>query len=62
MGGRSGEGPGQLDGWSNDYMDYTGLAYYGGYFFAARANNSDTLHNNPDSTNHMDIYVAKVRY
>jgi hypothetical protein len=45
-----------------DYYDYTGLAYYGGYFYSAWADNSNATGNNPDSTAGMDIYVAKVRY
>jgi hypothetical protein len=49
-------------GSSNDYSDYTGLAYYGGYLYAAWADNSNTTTNNPNNNCGMDIYVAKVRY
>jgi hypothetical protein len=42
-----------------DYSDYTGLAFYGGYFYSAWADNSNT-NTTPDGL--MDIYVAKVRY
>jgi hypothetical protein len=45
-----------------DYFDYTGLAFYGGYFYSAWADNSNTTTNNPDGTCGMDIYVAKTRY
>jgi hypothetical protein len=44
------------------YFDYTGLAFYGGYFYSAWADNSNTTTNNPDVTSGMDIYVAKARY
>jgi hypothetical protein len=44
------------------YWDYTGLAFYGGYFYSAWADNSNTTTNNPDVTSGMDIYVAKARY
>jgi hypothetical protein len=46
----------------NDYYDYTGLAFYGGYFYSGWADNSNTTTNKPDATCGMDIYVAKVRY
>ena len=51
-----------------DYFDYTGLAYYGGYFYPAWADNSISTGNNPDCppynnpTWQMDIYVARVKY
>jgi hypothetical protein len=45
---------------NNNYFEYSGLAYYGGYFFAAWADNSNTTGGNPDGQ--MDIYVAKVKY
>lgn len=45
-----------------DYFDYTGLAYFGGYFYAAWADNSNSTGDNPDGTSEMDIYVAKVPY
>jgi len=49
-----------------DYYDYTGLAYYGGYFYSAWADNSNNPTGNPDVTNNvvygMDIFVGKVRY
>ena len=49
-----------------DYLDYTGLAYYGGYFYPAWTDNSNSpgAGTNPDwnTTKEMDIYVAKVRY
>ncbi len=44
-----------------DYYDYTGLAYWGGYFYSAWADNSNTLGDNLDMIL-MDIYVAKVKY
>ena len=40
----------------NQYFDFTGLAYYGGVFYPAWADNSSS------SDGHMDIYVAKVPY
>jgi hypothetical protein len=64
--------PGQSDvtlpednGWVCDYCDYTGLAFYGGYFYPAWADNSNATGGNPDSNNGtggMDIYVGRVRY
>jgi hypothetical protein len=47
-----------------DYLDYTGLAYYGGYFYPAWTDNSNDLGagSNPDGTKERDIYVAKVQY
>jgi hypothetical protein len=45
-----------------DYFDYTGLAFYGGYFYSAWADNSSSTPNNPDGSCGMDVYVAKVRY
>jgi hypothetical protein len=47
-----------------DYFDYSGLTYYGGYFYLAWADNSNSTGNNPDTStnNAMDINVAKVRY
>ena len=45
-----------------DYWDYSGLAYHGGYFYPAWADNSNATGGNPDGTLQMDIYVAKVRY
>ncbi len=45
-----------------DYFDYTGLAYYGGYFYSAWADNSTNAPGNPDGTCGMDISVAKVKY
>jgi hypothetical protein len=45
-----------------DYLDYTGLAFYGGYFYPAWADNSNTTGGNPNGTGQMDIYVARVRY
>jgi hypothetical protein len=52
------------DDWHQEYMDYTGLAYYGGYFYPAWADNSnsDANRDNLDSTGEMDIYVARVQY
>ena len=55
------------DSWNQNYLDYTGLAYYGGYFYPAWADNSNdpTAGSNPDFPNglkEMDIYVAKVQY
>jgi hypothetical protein len=52
------------DDWNSNYFDYTGLAYYGGYFYAAWADNSnsDGNNDNKDGTGEMDIYVAKVQY
>jgi hypothetical protein len=51
-------------GWpaSLEYFDYTGLAFYGGYFYSAWANNSNSTGGNPDVTCGMDIYVVRVRY
>ncbi len=52
----------------DDYYDYTGLAYYGGYFYPAWADNSTSTGDNPDCPPHnnptwqMDIYVARVKY
>jgi hypothetical protein len=47
-----------------DYFDYTGFAYYGGYFYLAWVDNSNSTGNNPDTStnNAMDINVPKVRY
>ena len=48
-----------------DYFDYTGLAYYGGSFYSAWADNSDSSgagNDNPDVSAGMDVYVAKVEY
>jgi hypothetical protein len=47
-----------------NYYDYTGLTYYGGYFYPAWADNSNVTGNNPDgsSNNGMDVYVAKVHF
>ena len=45
-----------------DYFDYTGLAYYGGYFYSAWADNSNSTGNNPDGTSKLDIYVVKFSY
>jgi hypothetical protein len=39
------------------YFDYTELAYYGGFFYPAWADNSSS-----GSDGHMDIYIARVRY
>ena len=47
---------------SDDYWDYTGLAYYGGYFYPVWADNSNGAGGNPDGTKEMDIYVARVHY
>ncbi len=47
---------------NNDYFDYTGLAFYGGYSYSAWAHNSTSIPGNPDGTCGMDIYVAKVQY
>jgi hypothetical protein len=50
--------------WGWDYFDYTGLAYYGGYFYPAWADNSNTTGDNQDfpNGNEMEIYVARVQY
>jgi hypothetical protein len=45
-----------------DYYDYTGLAFYGGYFYSAWADNSTNAPGNPDATCGMDIIVAKIKY
>ncbi len=45
-----------------DYYDYTGLAYYGGYFYSAWADNSNNPPYNKDGTNGMDILVSRVKY
>jgi hypothetical protein len=46
-----------------NYYDYTGLAYYGGYFYSAWADNSDSTGGNPAGAHSdMDIYVVKFRY
>jgi hypothetical protein len=55
------------DQWQQNYFDYTGLAYYGGYFYPAWADNSNdpSAGRNPDFPNgykEMDVYVAKVQY
>jgi hypothetical protein len=51
-------------GWNGqfDYYDYTGLAYYGGFFYSAWADNSNQPANNPDGTCGMDIFVVRVQY
>jgi hypothetical protein len=44
-----------------DYGDYEGLAFYGGNFFYAWADNSNSTGDNPDGKLHqLDIYTAKV--
>ncbi|HZR19299.1 MAG TPA: sialidase family protein [Verrucomicrobiae bacterium] len=51
--------------WAQDYLDYTGLAYYGGYFYSAWADNSNTTADNQDflqGNNEMEIYMGKVGY
>ncbi len=51
-----------------DHYDYTGLAYCGGYFYPAWADNSTSTGDNPDCppynnpTWQMDIYVERVKY
>jgi hypothetical protein len=47
-----------------DYWDYTGMAYYAGYFYSAWADNSNSTGGNPSTTTpkEMDIYVVKFRY
>jgi hypothetical protein len=46
-----------------DYYDYTGLAYYGGYFYPAWADNSNyPVGYNPDGIKGMDIFVARIQY
>jgi hypothetical protein len=56
--------PNGTPGWNGqfDYFDFTGVAFYGGYFYSAWADNSNATTNNPDCVYGMDIYVAKVRY
>ena len=69
--------PGQSDATATDsnkarwdYFDYTGLAYYGGFFYPAWAENSNVPGGNPDfpdscgscTNRQMDIFVARVRY
>jgi hypothetical protein len=45
----------------NDYGDYSGLAFYGGGFYPAWADNSNSTGNNPDGTLHgFDVYTAKL--
>jgi hypothetical protein len=50
--------------WPNqfDYFDYTGSAFYGGYFYSAWTDNSASVQGNPDGSCGMDIYVAKVHF
>jgi hypothetical protein len=43
-----------------DYGDYTGLAYEGGNFYPAWADNSNSTGLNPDGPTKMDILTAKV--
>jgi hypothetical protein len=45
-----------------EYFDYTGLAYYGGYFYPAWADNSNSAGGNTNGINQMDIYVGKVGF
>jgi hypothetical protein len=45
-----------------DYFDATGLAFYGGYFYSAWADNSTNAPGNPDGACGMDINVIKVQY
>jgi hypothetical protein len=45
-----------------DYGDYEGMAFYGGFFFYAWADNSNSTGDNPDGKLHeLDIYTARVR-
>src|SRR5207249_1013493 len=45
-----------------DYGDYEGLAFYGGKYFYAWADNSNSTGDNPDGTlSRLDVYTAKVR-
>jgi hypothetical protein len=45
-----------------DYGDYTGLDFYGGAFYPAWADNSNSTGDNPDGTlDELDIYTAMVR-
>jgi hypothetical protein len=44
-----------------DYGDYEGLAFYGGNYFYAWADNSNSTGDNPDGALHgLDIYTARV--
>jgi hypothetical protein len=49
-----------FNGWTIEYYDYTGLAFYGGHFFAAWADHSNVTGGNQDGG--MGIYIAKVQY
>jgi hypothetical protein len=44
------------------YGDYTGLAFYGGYFYSAWADNSTNAPGNLDGACGMDVNVIKVQY
>ncbi len=44
-----------------DYGDYTGLAFFGGVFHPAWADNSNSTHSNPDGKlSRFDVYTARV--
>ncbi|MGO8679164.1 MAG: hypothetical protein ACLQVX_25260 [Limisphaerales bacterium] len=49
-----------------EHADYTGLAYYGGYFYPAWADNSNNPTGNPDVATNvvygMDVFVGRVKY
>jgi len=47
---------------SSDYMDYTALAYYGGYFYSAWADNSCNPTNADSGGVGMDRFVTMVRH
>jgi hypothetical protein len=45
-----------------DYWDYTGLAYYGGYFYSAWADNSTNAPGNLDGSCGTDIVIGKAHF
>jgi hypothetical protein len=43
-----------------DYGDYTGVAFYNGVFYAAWPDNSNSTHDNPNTTHGwLDVYTAR---
>jgi hypothetical protein len=46
-----------------EFKEYIGAAFFQGYFFPVWTDNSNSIGNNPDGTNHqMDLYTARIPY